>query len=137
MSIKLTEKQFELLINAIHHRIKEIDDIIKPLLAELTDHENFLQQHNHIPLTQTAKFAIHQNFESLPWSKKIMQVLLESGKFMTTNEIVADIVNRVPALAEESSTRSSVASILSRRSGKLFKKINDKYGLIEWRQTKD
>jgi hypothetical protein len=136
MSIKLTEKQLELLITAIHTRINELNGLITPLLAELKDHEAFIQQHDRSQLTQLSKFEITKNFELLPWSKKIIQVLLECGKFMTTNEIVAEIVNRVPALAEETSTRSSVASILSRRSGKLFKKTDDKYGLIEWGKSK-
>jgi hypothetical protein len=131
MSVKLTEKQLELLINAIQMRINELHEITKPLLAELADHESFLLQYNKNQLTIKSKHQLNQPFELLPWSKKIVQVLMEAGKPMTTNEIVAEIVNRVPALAEEPSTRSSVASILSRRSGKLFKKINDKYSLIE------
>ena len=134
MAIKLTEKQLELLINALHNRINEINGIITPLLQELAEHESFLLQHDSAQLTHLTKYEINQSFEILPWSKKIMQVLVQSGKFMTTNEIVAEIVNRVPALAEESSTRSSVASILSRRSGKLFKKVDDKYGLIQWKK---
>lgn len=133
MSIKLTQKQLELLLNAIHNRINELNGIITPLLTELAEHESFLLQHENKQLTTLSKHEINQQFEVLPWSKKIIQILIESGKFMTTNEIVAEIVNRIPSLAEESSTRSSVASILSRRVGKLFKKRNDKYGLIEWR----
>lgn len=133
MSIKLTDKQLELLIKAIHTRINELNDIINPMLVELAEHENFLQQHDNKSATNLSVHGIYADFEHLPWSKKIIQVLVETGRFMTTNEIVAEIVNRVPALAEESSTRSSVASILSRRSGKLFKKFEDKYGLIEWK----
>ena len=133
MSIKLTEKQLELLINAINNRINELNSIIAPLLTELAEHENFLLQHDNKKLTPLSKYEINQQFELLPWSKKIIQILLESGgKFMTTNEIVAEIVNRIPSLADESSTRSSVASILSRRVCKLFQKKGDKYGLIEW-----
>ena len=133
MSIKLTDKQLELLIKAIHTRINELNDIINPMLVELAEHETFLQQHDNKIATNLSVHGIHVDFEHLPWSKKIIQVLVETGRFMTTNEIVSEIVNRVPALAEEPSTRSSVASILSRRSGKLFKKFEDKYGLIEWK----
>lgn len=136
MSIKLTEKQLELLINAIRMRINEIQEAINPLLAELKEHETFLHEHNQHQLTPLSRYEINQPFELLPWSKKIIQVLFEAGKSMTTNEIVADIISRIPALADETSTRSSVASILSRRSGKHFKKINDKYGLIEWAKNK-
>lgn len=136
MSIKLTEKQLELLINAIRLRINEIHDAINPLLTELKDHENFLLEHKQNQLTPLSRYQINQPFELLPWSKKIIQVLFEAEKSMTTNEIVADIVNRIPSLADEQSTRSSVASILSRRSGKHFKKTNDKYGLIEWPKNK-
>lgn len=132
MSVKLTEKQLELLLNAVKLRINELHEITKPLLVELAEHENLLSQYGKNQLTANLKHQSMQPFEVLPWSRKIIQVLAEIGKPMTTNEIVANIVNRIPALAEESSTRSSVASILSRRSGKLFKKVNDKYGLIDW-----
>ena len=133
MSIKLTEKQLELLINALKSRVNELNDIINPLLIELAEHENFLLQHDKNPLTFVSDNEISQSFEHLPWSKKIIRILSEAGKFMSTNEIVAEIVNRIPELAEESSTRSSVASLLSRRTGKLFVKKDDKYGLIEWK----
>lgn len=134
MSIKLTEKQLELLINALKNRVSELNDIINPLLAELAEHENFLHQHDKNPLTSVSNNETSQSFEHLPWSKKIIRILSDSGKFMSTNDIVAEIVNRIPELAEESSTRSSVASLLSRRTGKLFVKTDDKYGLIEWKQ---
>lgn len=136
MPVKLTEKQLELLIGAIHHRISELNDIINPLLAELEEHERFLTEHEHGKLTGVKKNSFLQPFELLPWSKKIITVLQDTGHAMTANEIVAEILKRIPALAEEASTRSSVASILSRRSGKLFKKVADKYGLIEWRNNK-
>jgi len=136
MSIKLTEKQLELLINAIHNRVNELNDILNPLLTELAEHESFLAEHNKKSLTQVSPGEKNQSFEFLPWSKKIIAVLSEGNKFMTTNEVVAEIVNRVPELADESSTRSSIASILSRRSGKLFVKRGDKYGLIEWPDSK-
>ncbi|MBC7743813.1 MAG: hypothetical protein H7096_01785 [Flavobacterium sp.] len=132
MAIKLTEKQLELLIHALKNRIDEVKMIVAPLLTELADHENFLSQYDSGNSFTAINYNVINNFEILPWSKKIVQVLFDSQKMMTTNEIVAEIVNRVPGLAEESSTRSSVASILSRRSGKLFKKRDDKYGLIEW-----
>lgn len=132
MSIKLTEKQLQLLINALHQRVGELNDIINPLVAELAEHETFLLQYSKPSLTNSSISTADQQFEILPWSKKIIRILSDSKKFMTTNEIVAEIVNRIPELAQESSTRSSVASILSRRSGKLFKKVADKYGLIEW-----
>lgn len=133
MSIKLTDKQLELLIKAIHSRINELNGIINPILVELAEHESFLQQHDNKSGGNLSSHGIYVTFEHLPWSKKIVQVLVETGRFMTTNEIVLEIVNRVPSLADEPSTRSSVASILSRRSGKLFKKFEDKYGLIEWK----
>lgn len=132
MSIKLTQKQLQILVNAIHSRINELNNIIDPLLTELEEHEAFLLQHNNIQPSSFSKYETNQGFEVLPWSKKITQVLLEAGKLMSTNEIVAEIVNRIPGLAQEQSTRSSIASILSRRSGKLFKKVDDKYGLIDW-----
>ena len=133
MPIKLTEKQFELLVDAIQHRIIELKDILTPLLSELAEHEKFLAEHQ-LPISDDTNFS--QSFELLPWSKKIIVILREANRAMTANEIVAEIVNRVPGLAEEASTRSSVASILSRRTGKLFKKVADKYGLIEWKATK-
>lgn len=133
MPIKLTEKQFELLVDAIQHRIIELKDILNPLLSELAEHEKFLAEHQ-LPVSDDTSFS--QSFELLPWSKKIIVILREANRAMTANEIVAEIVNRVPGLAEEASTRSSVASILSRRTGKLFKKVADKYGLIEWKATK-
>lgn len=132
MSIKLTEKQLQLLINALHIRVSELNDILNPILAELAEHQNFLLEHEKTPLTSSPNTETNQSFEVLPWSKKIIRVLFESENFMTANEIVAEIVKRVPALAEEPSTRSSVASLLSRRAGKLFKKVEDKYGLMEW-----
>lgn len=136
MSIKLTEKQLELLINAIHNRVNELNDILNPLLTELAEHQNFLEEHSKKTLTQLSSGEKNQSFEFLSWSKKIIKVLFEADKFMTTNEVVAEIVKRIPELAEESSTRSSIASILSRRSGKLFIKRADKYGLIEWKDNK-
>jgi len=132
MSIKLTDKQLQLLISALKNRVNELNDIINPLLQELAEHETFLAKYTNNPLTHLAINETNQSFELLPWSKKISRILHESQKFMTTNEIVAEIIKRIPGLAEETSTRSSVASILSRRSGKLFKKVDDKYGLIEW-----
>lgn len=132
MSIKLTERQLELLINALNKRVGELNDIINPLLQELTEHQSFLKQYDKKLLTPSEHNDRNLTFEVLPWSKKIIRILSDSKKFMTTNEIVAEIVERIPELAKESSTRSSVASILSRRSGKLFKKVSDKYGLIEW-----
>jgi len=132
MSIKLTEKQLELLINAIHNRVNELNDILNPLLTELAEHQSFLEEHATKPLTDVPAGEKNQSFEFLSWSKKIIKVLSEADKFMTTNEVVAEIVKRIPELAEESSTRSSIASILSRRCGKLFTKRDDKYGLIEW-----
>lgn len=136
MPLKLTEKQLDLLAGAIRHRITELNDIIEPLLAELSEHEIFLTEYEKLKLTETGKENLPQPFELLPWSKKIISVLEEANHGMTANEIVAEIINRVPGLAEEVSTRSSVASILSRRSGKLFKKIGEKYGLIHWRNSK-
>ena len=136
MSIKLTDKQLQLLISALKTRVTELNDIINPLLEELAEHESFLSKYTSDALTFNVHNELNQSFELLPWSKKIIRVLQESQKFMTTNEIVAEIIKRIPALAEESSTRSSVASILSRRSGKLFKKIEDKYGLIEWNKDR-
>lgn len=136
MPIKLTEKQLELLIGAIRHRISELNNIINPLLSELEEHEKFLAEHEQEQLSGLETSIFSQSFELLPWSKKIIMVLYESGHAMTANEIVAEITSRVPGLAEEASTRSSVASILSRRSGKLLKKVGDKYGLIEWRINK-
>ncbi|HEY0668921.1 MAG TPA: hypothetical protein VGD22_12125 [Sphingobacteriaceae bacterium] len=136
MPIKLTEKQLELLIGAIRHRISELNDIINPLLSELEEHERFLAEHEQEQLPGFERNIFSQSFELLPWSKKIIMVLFETGHAMTANEIVAEIISRIPGLAEEASTRSSVASILSRRSGKLFKKVGDKYGLIEWRINK-
>ena len=132
MSIKLTQKQLDLLINALKNRVNELNGIINPLLAELAEHENFLLQYDKNLLTPISHNEISQSFEHLPWSKKIIRILADAGRFMSTNEIVAEIVNRIPGLADESSTRSSVASILSRRTGKLFKKIDDKYGLLNW-----
>jgi hypothetical protein len=136
MSVKLTEKQLNILLNALKNRVNELNSIINPLLQELAEHEAFLNIHDKNPLTSLSHHEQSQSFEHLPWSKKILAILSDTGKFMTTNEIVAEIVNRIPELAEESSTRSSVASILSRRSGKLFRKIDDKYGLIEWTENK-
>lgn len=136
MPLKLTEKQFQLLIGAIHHRITELHDLIDPLLEELAEHERFLSEHEKGRLVPDEKRNFSQSFELLPWSKKITTILQEANHAMTANEIVAEIINRVPSLAEEASTRSSVASILSRRSGKLFKKVADKYGLIEWRNNR-
>jgi deoxyhypusine synthase len=132
MSIKLTEKQLQLLINALRNRVNELNDILNPLLTELAEHERFLAEHTNQALTSFAAGEKKQSFEFLSWSKKIIKVLYENDRFMTTNEVVAEIIKRVPELAEEFSTRSSIASILSRRSGKLFKKLDDKYGLIEW-----
>ena len=132
MSIKLTEKQLQLLINALHNRVNELKDILNPLLTELAEHEKFLAEHSKEALTEFSGAEKNQSFEFLSWSKKIIKVLYDSDKFMTTNEVVAEIVKRIPELADESSTRSSIASILSRRSGKLFRKRDDKYGLIEW-----
>ena len=136
MSIKLTTKQYELLSNAVQNRIKELNDLLNPILIELEEHNNFLTEYSKIKLTPPEVFYKNQTFETLSWSKKIIQVLEEKGKAMTANEIVAAIVNRIPGLAEESSTRSSVASLLSRRTGKLFKKINGGFGLIEWTAKK-
>ncbi|NEU08349.1 hypothetical protein GZH53_08515 [Flavihumibacter sp. R14] len=132
MSIKLTDKQLQLLINALHNRVNELNDILNPLLTELAEHEKFLAEYSNKTLTSFTLGEKNQSFEFLSWSKKIVKVLYDHDKFMTTNEIVAEIVKRIPELAEEYSTRSSIASILSRRSGKLFKKLDDKYGLIEW-----
>jgi hypothetical protein len=137
MSIKLTEKQLELLINAINNRVSELNDILNPLLTELAEHQSFLNEHSSKVLTPVSPSEKNQSFEFLSWSKKIIKVLSEADKFMTTNEVVAEIVNRIPELAEESSTRSSIASILSRRAGKLFTKRGDKYGLIEWADNKE
>ena len=136
MSIKLTEKQLELLINAIHNRVNELNDILNPLLTELAEHQGFLKQHSKKALTVLSPDEKSQSFEFLSWSKKIIKVLSDADKFMTTNEVVAEILNRIPELAEESSTRSSIASILSRRAGKLFRKRDGKYGLIEWPDNK-
>jgi hypothetical protein len=133
MSIKLTEKQLDLLINALKNRVNELNGIINPLLAELAEHENFIRQHDKNSLTPVSHNEISQAFERLPWSKKIIRILSDADKFMSTNEIVAEIVNLIPELAEESSTRSSVASLLSRRTGKLFVKKDDTYGLIDWK----
>lgn len=127
MAIKLTEKQLELLIFALENRVIELNQIINPLLDELADHKQFLEQYK---LTQSPNRPNHQSFELLPWSKKIIQVLQETGYPMSANEIAAEIIRRVPLLTEEPSTRSSIASILSRRTGKLFKKIDDKYSLM-------
>ena len=132
MSIKLTEKQLALLFNAINNRVSEINDILNPLLEELAEHKTFLAEHKRNTLTPIIVPESNQPFELLPWSKKITHILQETKKFMSTNEIVNEIVNRIPGLAKEPSTRSSVASILSRGSGKLYKKMDDKYGLIEW-----
>ena len=137
MSIKLTDKQLVLLINAINSRVSEINSILNPLLQELAEHETFLAKHDRNKLTPIIISEISQSFELLSWSKKICRVLQLSQKFMSTNEIVTEIVNRIPGLANEPSTRSSVASILSRRSGKLFQKTDDKYGLIEWQKIKE
>ena len=137
MSIKLTDKQLNLLINALKNRVKEINDILNPLMQELAEHEIFLNKYDKIIITSSPANNSTQSFEFLPWSKKITRVLQETNRFMTTNEIVMEIVNRIPDLADEPSTRSSVASILSRRSGKLFTKIDDKYGLIEWKKSID
>lgn len=137
MSVKLTEKQLALLINALNNRVNELNDILNPLLEELAEHKMFLDEHDKNKLTPLSGIETNQSFELLPWSKKITRVLQETEKFMSTNEIVAEIVNRIPGLANEPSTRSSVASILSRRSGKLFKKTGDKYGLIEWQKNED
>jgi hypothetical protein len=136
MSIKLTTKQYELLSNAVQNRIKELNDLLNPILIELDEHNNFLSEYNKIKLTPPELSYQSQTFETLSWSKRIIQVLEEKEKAMTANEIVAAIVNLIPGLAEESSTRSSVASLLSRRTGKLFKKINGRFGLIEWTSKK-
>ena len=136
MSIKLTEKQLELLINALNNRVNELNDILNPLLAELAEHQKFLDEYSKKPLTQVSPKEKNQSFEFLSWSKKIVKVLSDANEFLTTNEVVAEIVKRIPQLAEESSTRSSIASILSRRTDKLFKKRDDKYGLIEWPDNK-
>ncbi|MBC7912498.1 MAG: hypothetical protein H7Y07_00095 [Pyrinomonadaceae bacterium] len=136
MSIKLTTKQYELLSNAVQNRIKELNDLLTPLLIELDEHKNFLLEYSKIKLTAPELAYKSQTFETLSWSKRIIHVLEDKEKAMTANEIVADIVNRIPGLAEESSTRSSVASLLSRRTGKLFKKINGRFGLIEWHSKK-
>ena len=137
MSIKLTKRQLEILINAINSRVAEINDVLNPLIEELAEHEEFLTRHHKNRLTQISNVETSQSFELLSWSKKICRVLQLSQKFMSTNEIVTEIVNRIPGLANEPSTRSSVASILSRRSGKLFQKTDDKYGLIEWQKIKE
>ena len=136
MSIKLTEKQLELLINALNNRVNELSDILNPLLAELAEHQSFLAEYSKNTLTELSPGEKSQSFEFLSWSKKIIKVLSDADRFLSTNEVVAEIVKRIPELAEESSTRSSIASILSRRSGKLFTKRNDKYGLIEWPDSK-
>ena len=136
MSIKLTTKQYELLSNAVQNRIKELNELLNPILIELEEHNSFLSEYNKIKLTAPELSYKSQTFETLSWSKRIIQVLEEKEKTMTANEIVAEIVNRIPALAVESSTRSSVASLLSRRTGKLFKKINGRFGLIEWTSKK-
>ena len=137
MSIKLTDKQLNLLLNALKNRVREINDILNPLMQELAEHEIFLNKYDINIITSSPANNSTQSFEFLPWSKKITRVLQETNRFMTTNEIVMEIVNRIPDLADEPSTRSSVASILSRRSGKLFTKIDDKYGLIEWKKSID
>jgi len=137
MSIKLTDKQLNLLINALENRVREINDILNPLIQELAEHEIFLNKYDKNKLTSLPANNTTQSFEFLSWSKKITRVLQETNRFMTTNEIVTEIVNRIPSLADEPSTRSSVASILSRRSGKLFTKTEDKYGLIEWKKSID
>ena len=137
MSIKLTDKQLNLLINALENRVKEINDILNPLMQELAEHEIFLNKYDKNIITSSPANNTNQSFEFLPWSKKITRVLQETNRFMTTNEIVMEIVNRIPDLGDEPSTRSSVASILSRRSGKLFTKTDDKYGLIEWKKSID
>lgn len=137
MSIKLTERQFAILINAINSRVVEINDILNPLMKELAEHKEFLTRHHKNRVTQISNAETIQSFELLPWSKKISRILQETKKFMSTYEIVTEIVNRIPGLASEPSTRSSVASILSRRSGKLFQKMGDKYGLIEWEKGKE
>ena len=137
MSIKLTDKQLNLLINALKNRVKEINDILNPLMQELAEHEIFLDKYDKNIITSSPANNTNQSFEFLPWSKKITRVLQETNRFMTTNEIVMEIVNRIPDLGDEPSTRSSVASILSRRSGKLFTKTDDKYGLIEWKKSID
>jgi hypothetical protein len=137
MSIKLTDKQLNLLINALENRVREIKDILNPLIQELAEHEIFLNKYDKNKLTSLPANNTTQSFEFLSWSKKITRVLQETNRFMTTNEIVTEIVNRIPSLADEPSTRSSVASILSRRSGKLFTKTEDKYGLIEWKKSID
>ena len=137
MSIKLTDKQLNLLINALENRVREINDILNPLIQELAEHEIFLNKYDKNKLTSLPANNTTQSFEFLSWSKKITRVLQETNRFMTTNEIVMEIVNRIPSLADEPSTRSSVASILSRRSGKLFTKTEDKYGLIEWKKSID
>ena len=136
MSIKLTTKQYELLSNAVQNRIQELNELLNPILIELEEHNSFLSEYNKIKLTAPELSYKSQTFETLSWSKRIIQVLEEKEKTMTANEIVAEIVNRIPALAVESSTRSSVASLLSRRTGKLFKKINGRFGLIEWTSKK-
>ncbi len=133
MSVKLTDIQLQLLIRAIDNRIIEINSIINPLLSELAEHKNFLQKYSKDITNASTKNTGDQSFEVLPWSKKIVQILQDSGKLMTANEIVTEVVSRVPELAGEPSTRSSVASILSRRTGKLFTKEGDKYGLVDWK----
>lgn len=133
MAIKLTEIQLQLLVNALNNRVNEIETLINPLLLELATHRTLLEKYNFDKSTYPGDQGNTQGFEQLPWSKKIIRVLVQTGRFMTTNEIVAEIIIRIPGLAEEASTRSSVASILSRRSGKLFTKLGDKYGLIEWK----
>ncbi|WP_026899184.1 hypothetical protein [Daejeonella oryzae] len=132
MSIKLTDKQYELLSDAIKNRISELTDLLNPILRELKEHENFLTEYNKKKLTSSKLISSSQSFELLTWSKKIIKVLEDNNKSMSANEIVAEIVNRIPGLAEESSTRSSVASLLSRRTGKLFRKLNGRFGLIDW-----
>lgn len=128
MAVKLTDKQLELLIHALENRVTELNQIINPLLEELADHRQFLEQYQ---LTSAARHN-DQVFELLPWSKRIVQILQNAGHPMTAHEITAEVIRRIPVLAGEPSTRSSVASILSRRCGKLFRKTGDTYGLIEW-----
>ena len=132
MSIKLTDQQYELLSDAVKNRIAELNDLLNPILKELEEHNNFLLQYSKIKLIHPNYSDLRQAFELLTWSKKIIAVLEYYGKAMTANEIVAEIVKRVPGLMQESSTRSSVASLLSRRTGKLFKKLNGRFGLIGW-----
>jgi hypothetical protein len=127
MAIKLTEKQLALLITALENRISELNSIINPLQEELAEHQKLIDTYK---LTGGNRKTSDQGFELLPWSKKIIQILEETQRPMTANEITAEIIRRVPLLSEEPSTRSSIASILSRRTGKLFKKIDDKYTLM-------